>query len=383
MGLSQEQEAVHIQEAGGLKVSESSTARQNRYLMPAEWEKHEATWLSWPKDPLTFPPEILGKVEETYIEMTRALSRGERVKILVDDDAMLKRVSLMVGDSPQVSYLKIKTADVWIRDYGPIFVRRGDGLAAVKWRFNAWGGKYDELKPDDRAGLEVANASGFPVVEPGIVLEGGSIDTNGRGTCLTTKQCLLNKNRNPGLTQEQIEAVLRGYLGFTNFIWLGRGIAGDDTDGHVDDIVRFVDPDTVVCMVEDDLSDKNRPALTENLRVLMEARDEEGDRLRVIPVAMPKKKSGGDEPLPASYANFYIGNSVVLVPTFDDENDAAALSRIKTVFPGRDVIGINCEALVYGFGGLHCVTQQQPSTSGASDVSSSFRHAEFGAVEAR
>jgi agmatine deiminase len=364
-------------------MSEPAKGRPNRYLMPAEWEKHEATWLAWPKDPLTFPPEILDRVEETYVEMTHALSRGERVNILVDDDAMQQRVTTMVGDSPRVSYYKIKTADVWVRDYGPIFVRRGEGLTAVKWRFNAWGGKYDELKPDDHAGLEVANASGLPVEEPGIVLEGGSIDTNGKGTCLTTRQCLLNRNRNPGLKQDEIEAVLRGYLGFTNFIWLGEGIAGDDTDGHVDDIARFVDPGTVVCMVEDELSDKNRPALTDNLKRLMEARDEEGDKLRVIPIGMPKKKLGGDEPLPASYANFYIGNSAVLVPTFDDENDAAALSRIKSVFPGREVVGINCEALVYGFGGLHCVTQQQPSTSGASDILSSFRRVEPKAVEAR
>jgi agmatine deiminase len=337
--------------------------------MPAEWEKHEATWLAWPKDPLTFPPEILGKVEDAYVEMVRALSKGERVNILVDDDEMMRTASAKVGGGFDTRYYKIKTADVWMRDYGPIFVRSGEGLAAVKWRFNAWGDKYDELRADDGAGMEVARATGFPVFEPGIVLEGGSIDTNGSGTCLTTEQCLLNKNRNPGLSKEQIEAALRKYLGFTAFVWLGEGIAGDDTDGHIDDVARFVDPGMVVCMVEDDRDDENNGPLTRNLRRLVSARDEDGDKFRVIPIGMPKKRLGGDDRLPASYANFYIGNSAVLVPTFDDENDAAALSRIKSVFPGREVVGINCESLVYGFGGLHCVTQQQPTLGPRSDGS--------------
>ncbi len=329
--------------------------------MPAEWESHDATWLSWPKDPLTFPPEILGIVEKIYVKMARTLAKGESVKILVDDDAARRRVAKMIGDVSNVAYLRIKTADVWMRDYGPIFVRGPGGLVAVKWIFNAWGNKYDELKPDNLAGLEVARRTGYKVVEPGMVLEGGSIDTNGRGTCLTTEQCLLNRNRNPGLSKSDIEAKLKEYLGFDNVVWLRDGIVGDDTDGHVDDIARFVGPRTVVCMVEEDPRDANFDALRKNFELLRSARDEGGRPLRVVPVSMPRKKVGGEERLPASYANFYVGNAAVLVPTFDDANDGTALSKLESVFPGREVVGINCESLVYGFGGIHCVTQQQPS----------------------
>jgi agmatine deiminase len=333
--------------------------------MPAEWERHDGTWIAWPKDPVTFPPEILGAVEEAYVKMVVALAKGELVNILVDDDAMQNRVSGMVGGAPHVIYHQIKTVDVWMRDYGPIFVRvgRGADLAAVKWTFNAWGDKYDELKADNLAGLEVARKAGYPIVEPDLILEGGSIDTNGRGTCLTTEQCLLNKNRNPDRSKSEIESALRDYLGFTNIIWLKEGIVGDDTDGHIDDIARFVDERTVVCMVEHDPADANFLALQQNFELLNEARDEQGRPLRVVPIEMPRKKVGGEERLPASYANFLIGNSVVLVPTFDDVNDGAALSKIRSAFPGREVVGINCEALVYGFGGIHCVTQQQPSAS--------------------
>jgi agmatine deiminase len=231
----------------------------------------------------------------------------------------------------------------------------------VKWRFNAWGDKYDELKADNFVGLEVARRVGCPILEPNLVLEGGSIDTNGRGTCLTTEQCLLNKNRNPDRTMGEIEATLRRYLGFTNLVWLKEGIVGDDTDGHIDDIARFIDQRTVVCMVEHDPTDENFHALGENRALLERATDEEGRPLRVVPIEMPKKKVGGNERLPASYANFFIGNSAVLVPIFDDVNDDAAVSILKSAFPGKEIVGINCEALVYGFGGIHCVTQQQPS----------------------
>jgi agmatine deiminase len=231
---------------------------------------------------------------------------------------------------------------------------------ATKWIFNAWGNKYDDLKPDDASGREVASATGLEVIEPGFVLEGGSIDTNGLGTCITTEQCLLNRNRNPLLKKADIERVLDGFLGFKNIVWLKSGIAGDDTDGHVDDIARFVDERTVVCMVEDDERDENHAALKSNLEILQSARDERGRKLSVVPVSMPKKMVGDGERLPASYANFYIGNSAVLVPVFGDVNDGPALGAIGKAFPGREIVGINCEALVYGFGGIHCVTQQQP-----------------------
>ena len=332
--------------------------------MPAEWEGHDATWLAWPKDPLTFPEGIIGRVERIYAEMVESLAAGETVNLLVDDAEMERRVSSLIGRPKGVVYHKIRTADVWIRDYGPIFVRRrGDGLAATKWTFNAWGNKYDELKMDNKSGREVAKETGLEVVEPKFVLEGGSIDTNGRGTCLTTEQCLLNGNRNPRYDRRGVEGVLERYLGFTNIVWLKKGIAGDDTDGHVDDLARFVDEGTVLCMVEDREDDENHALLKENLEILRSAEDEGGRNLRVIPVSMPKKKVVGDERLPASYANFYVGNGVVLVPVFDDDNDAAALRTISRAFPNRRVVGINCEALVYGLGGIHCVTQQQPSSA--------------------
>jgi len=338
-------------------MKRSSESGEGKYVMPAEWERHDATWLAWPKDPLTFPPDILGTVEDTYAKMVRALARGEKVNVLVDDEKAKRRVSDIVGGSTNVLYHQVKTADVWMRDYGPVFVRSDEGLTATKWRFN----KYEELKADDGAGLKVAEIAGYPIVTPGIVLEGGSIDTNGRGTCLTTEQCLLNKNRNPRLSRGEIESHLRRFLGFSNFVWLSEGIVGDDTDGHVDDVARFVGPDTVVCMVENDPRDANHAPLKKNLELLESARDERGRRLKVVTVEMPKKKVGGEERLPASYANFYIGNAVVLVPVFDDVNDKAALAKLKAAFPEREVMGLNCESLVYGFGGIHCVTQQQPS----------------------
>jgi agmatine deiminase len=330
--------------------------------MPAEWERHDATWLSWPKDPVTFPSGIIEQVEATYAKMVKSLAAGETVNILVDDDKMQRRVSSILGIRRRVVFHEIRSVDVWIRDYGPIFVRQlGNGLVATKWTFNAWGNKYDELKADNKTGRSVAEVAGFAIVEPKFVLEGGSIDTNGLGTCITTEQCLLNRNRNPRYKRDGIEDVLERYLGFTNVIWLGRGIVGDDTDGHVDDLARFVDERTVVCMVEEDVCDDNFAPLMENLEILRSAKDEKGRTLRVVPLLMPRKKVGGDERLPASYANFYIGNAVVLVPVFGDVNDAAALRTIAGAFPSRKVIGINCESLVYGFGGIHCVTQQQPT----------------------
>ncbi|MDA4122530.1 MAG: agmatine deiminase family protein [Thaumarchaeota archaeon] len=337
-------------------------APSGKYLMPAEWERHEATWLAWPKDPLTFPSEILERVEAIYSQMAMFLGRGERVDLLVDDEKARRRVSRILGGRTNVSLHKIRTADVWMRDYGPIFVREGGGgLVATKWIFNAWGNKYDELKPDNSSGGKVAELTDLPVVRPRFVLEGGSIDTNGRGTCITTEQCLLNKNRNPKYDRAGIEGVLRRYLGFSNVVWLKRGITGDDTDGHVDDLARFVGQRDVICMVEEDRRDENYEPLKENIEALRSARDERGRELRVIPISMPRKKIGGDERLPASYANFYVGNGAVLVPTFDDVNDGAAIKTISRFFPGREVVGINCEALVYGFGGIHCVTQQQPA----------------------
>jgi agmatine deiminase len=334
------------------------------FSMPPEWAKHDSTWLSWPKNPLTFPPEIVPKVEAAYVAMIEALARGERVDLLVDDERTEDRVRSMLS-SKNLAFHRIKSADVWIRDYGPIFVRKGgraQAVAATKWEFNAWGNKYDDLLPDDATGLEVARSTGLRVFETGVVLEGGSIDVNGRGSLLTTEQCLLNKNRNPRLGKAQLERLLHDYLGAESVVWLGEGVAGDDTDGHVDDIARFVNEDTVVCMTEPDADDVNHAALKRDRAVLSSHKDDAGRRLEVVPIAMPREVEGDGGRLPASYANFYIGNSAVLVPVFGDaRRDGAALETLSEFFPGRNVVPVDCRELVYGFGGIHCVSQQQPA----------------------
>jgi len=330
--------------------------------MPAEWGNHEATWLSWPKDPLTFPSDIIGRVEEIYVEMIEALQPGERVDLLVDDLKTEDHVSSMLSSKENLRFHHIHSQDVWIRDYGPIFVKKKAGIAASKWIFNAWGGKYDELLRDNETGGEICRELGGPVFEPGIVLEGGSVDVDGAGTCLTTSQCLLNKNRNPQLSREQISGYLRDYLGITNLLWLGEGIVGDDTDGHIDDIARLVSPGKVICMVEEDPSDENHDALNKNYEILQKMQSQDGNPFEVIPVKMPRKVLDEERKrLPASYANFYIGNSAVLVPIFGERKDEAALSVMSEVFPHKSIVGINCTELIYGFGGIHCVTQQQPA----------------------
>jgi agmatine deiminase len=330
------------------------------YRMPAEWEKHDATWLSWPKDPDTFPPEILPAVEESYVKMVRALAEDEEVRILVDDEKSESRVASKLGRTGRVSFQKMKTVDVWVRDYGPTYVKARD-IAVVKWVFNAWGNKYDDLLPDNEAGERVADSTGLRVFRPGVVLEGGSVDVNGEGSILTTEQCLLNANRNPGLGKERLESVLKENLGVSNVIWLKEGIEGDDTDGHIDDIARFVGPRKVVVAVEEDTADPNHRPLVANRELLERAVDEAGRSLDVVEIPMPKRIDSADRRLPASHINFYIGNGAVLVPTFGGESDGKALRCLEETFPQRNVHGIDCRALVYGLGTIHCVTQQVPS----------------------
>jgi len=332
------------------------------YRMPAEWERHEGTWLAWPKNAETFPGKSLESVRGAFVKIIDALCTGERVHLLVDDEGAERTVLSSVRSRENLVFHRIKSADVWTRDYGPIFAVDG-GIAATKWEFNAWGSKYDDLKPDNETGRLIARSSGVPIFETGLVLEGGSVDVNGRGVILTTKQCLLNSNRNPGVSAASIEAALREYLGATKVIWLDRGVAGDDTDGHVDDVARFVNEDTVMCMVEPDETDENHGPLKSNFELLEASATSEGRKLRVVPIQMPEPIEEECGRLPASYANFYIGNKVVLVPTFRDEADSKALSALEKVFTGRTVIGVDCTELLKGFGTIHCVTQQQPALS--------------------
>jgi agmatine deiminase len=334
------------------------------FHMPAEWESHERVWLSWPHNILTFPS--LEAVEEGYLWFIAAIHQTEQVSLLVPEGDASSRISHLLKDAGidmgQVTLIAVQYADVWIRDYGPTFVvNRGENqLAMVRWNFNAWGNKYDELLADGCIPARMNEILYLPVFEPGIVLEGGSIDVNGRGTVLTTRACLLNPNRNPILSKGDIEKILMEYLGAVKVIWLHNGIIGDDTDGHVDDIARFVGPSTVVCAYEENPEDENYQALLENYDILCNETDQDGEPLTVIRLPMPAPVSDPGRRYPASYTNFYIGNAVVIVPIFDDPNDDPALSILQDVFPDRKVVGINAQAMIEGYGTFHCATQQQP-----------------------
>lgn len=333
--------------------------------MPAEWEMQEAIWLSWPKNRQTFAEEIIGKVEETFVKITKEIASDQKVKILVDDKTQEKRVNEMLiknGVTKNVIFHNIKSSDVWIRDYGPTFVKKQDGkIAAVKWTYNAYGNKYDDLAYDDQAGGEVVKASGKEKIDSGIILEGGSIEVNGKGTLITTEQCLLNQNRNSKLSRSEIENKLKECLGITHIIWLGDGVKGDDTDGHIDDIARFVDENTIVCAYEENTKDDNYQALKNDYETLSKSKDQDGKQLRVIRLPMPKEISNEHGRLPASYANFLITNKKVLLPIFNDPiNDKKAIEILSKAMPNRKIIPIDCTYLVWGFGTIHCSSQQEP-----------------------
>ncbi|MFI5365463.1 MAG: agmatine/peptidylarginine deiminase [Candidatus Binatia bacterium] len=338
------------------------------FRMPAEWEPHAATWLAWPHKRDSWPGNF-APIPAVWVEMVRALAPHETVNILVNDAAAAAavRARLQTADVAMgnVALHLIPTDDAWARDHGPTFVTRDvDGrreLAAIDWIYNAWGGKYPPWERDDAVPQRIAPLLGIRLFEPGIVLEGGSIDVNGRGTLLTTEACLLNPNRNPQLTRAQIEQSLRDYLGVRHILWLGDGIVGDDTDGHIDDLARFVDPSTVVTVLESDRRDDNYARLQANSERLRQMTDQDGGALRVVTLPMPAPVFYDGQRLPASYANFYIANGVVLVPVFDDPNDSVALRTLQEVFPRRRVIGIGARELVWGLGAFHCVTQQQPA----------------------
>jgi agmatine deiminase len=343
---------------------ESKTPRELGYRMPAEWEKHEALWLSWPHDPTTFPNRV-EKAEDTYIKIIKNIHESEKVNLFVRNDEMKQKVTTLFEKNEinlkKICFFKFEYADVWFRDYGPIFVTNRDKeLAMVHWIFNSWGEKYQELLKDRKIPQVINQKMKLTCFEPGIVLEGGSIDVNGKGTMLTTEQCLLNKNRNPQLSKGQIEKYLKDYLRADRIIWLKKGIDGDDTDGHIDDIARFVNPTTIVCAYEENKDDENYAVLKENYEILQKSTDQDGNKLNVIKLPMPKKIGYKKSRLPASYANFYIGNTIVLLPIFGHKNDKIALAIIQEQFPDRKVTGINCSDLVYGLGTIHCITQQQP-----------------------
>jgi agmatine deiminase len=346
--------------------------------MPAEWEPHAATWIAWPHNRSDWPGKF-GPIPWVFGEMIRRIAPGtgstsERVRLLVNPktEPEARRVLTAVGaDLGQIDFLRFPTDRGWTRDTGPIFVRR-DGppaeAAIARFHFNAWA-KYSEWRKDNKIPERAAKQFGYPLhpIRAGkrdVVLEGGSIDVNGRGTLITTEECLLDpavQTRNPGLSREEIEAVLKDALGVSNVLWLGRGIAGDDTHGHVDDLCRFVDPRTVVLCQEANQRDVNYKPLKENRERLAGMRLEDGTALEIVDLPMPAPLVYRGQRLPASYANFYVANAAVLVPTFNDPNDRVALGILAQVFDDRPVIGIHAVDLVWGLGTIHCLTQQEPA----------------------
>lgn len=342
------------------------------FRMPAEWELHEATWIAWPHNRTDWPGK-LASIRWVYGEIVRKIASGEMVRILVDSETHELRargVLTRIGvDISRIEFFRFMTNRSWTRDFGPIFVSRGGEkpeVAIVRFLFNAWA-RYSDFERDDAIQGRIADALGLCVFDvrfknQGVVLEGGSIDVNGRGTLITTEECLLDEItqvRNPGLGRKEIDEILYLYLGVTNVLWLGCGIAGDDTHGHVDDICRFVGPNTVVLCQEDDPLDINYRPLEENRERMEDMQLEDGSKIEVISLPMPDPLYLDGERLPASYANFYISNKAVLVPTFNDPKDRVALGILSEIFSDRSVVGIHAVDLALGLGTLHCLTHEQ------------------------
>tara|TARA_R110000868_G_scaffold37111_10_gene131534 strand:- start:19956 stop:21050 length:1095 start_codon:yes stop_codon:yes gene_type:complete len=338
------------------------------FYFPAEFAEHEATWLSWPHNSDTWP----GKIEtiyKSYCEFIKLVAEGEKVNINVRDKAMAEdaftKIQNAGADMSQVFFYVNPTNDAWCRDHGPAFLlnKESNEKIIVDWGYNAWGGKYPPFDLDDVIPTRIAHQLKLPVSHPEIVMEGGSVEFNGKGTVLTTTACLLNENRNPHLTKKQIEEYLKNYYGVTNILWLGDGILGDDTDGHIDDLTRFVNEDTVVTVVEEDESDENHIPLTENLELLKSLKLEDGSPINIIELTMPKARYYQGQRLPMSYANFYIANKYVIAPVFGDPNDEKALEILQACFPTRKVVGIDSSDLIWGLGSFHCLSQQEPAIS--------------------
>lgn len=353
-------------------ISALPTPRALGFRMPAEWEPHEATWLGWPHETTDWPGKF-PVIPWAFAEIVRHLSRVERVFLLVESREAQSRVRSILKKSganlDAVDFFIAPTDRGWMRDSGPICVRNESGEVAFNnFQFNGWA-KYANHKKDAAVVAKANKKLKRRIWQPHhkghrVVLEGGSIDVNGRGTLLTTEECLLSKvqERNPGFTKEDYAEVFREYLGVTNVLWLKNGIAGDDTHGHVDDLTRFVNPTTVVTILEEDSRDANFAPLQENLALLKTMKDQDGRPLSVETLPMPAPVYFDDFRLPASYANFYIANKLVLAPTFNDSNDRVALNTLARLFPGREVVGIPCRDLVLGLGTIHCMTQQQPAS---------------------
>ncbi len=347
-------------------MSEQTPAAQG-YFFPAEFALHTATWLSWPHNPDTWP----GKIESifpSYAAFIRTLTQGEYVHINVADAAMEQSARILLQEH-QVQMERIRfyhhpTNDAWCRDHGPAFLINPDcrqPKAIVDWGHNAWGGKYPPFDLDDVIPTSIARAYGIPVFHPGIIMEGGSVDFNGEGTLITSTSCLLNPNRNPHLNQQQIESYLMDYYGVRQVLWVDEGIVGDDTDGHIDDTVRFFNADSVITVIEHNRQDANYALLRHNLKQLAQMRLTDGRQLNIVEIPMPDPVYFEGQRLPASYANFYISNLHVIVPTFRCDRDEEALSILQDCFPEREVVGIDSTDIIWGLGSFHCLSQQEPA----------------------
>ncbi|MGC1784724.1 MAG: agmatine deiminase family protein [Acidobacteriaceae bacterium] len=358
-----------------------TTPRALGLHMPAEWAPHSATWIAWPHNPEDWPGKFQ-PIPWVYCDIVRHLSRVEDVHILVNDAAAEKRAHNLLrrcgADLSRIFFHRWPTDRVWLRDSGPIFLssissgNAAPALAVTNWKFNAWA-KYDNWQRDDQIPSHISDLLSVPSWTPHIpmpdgqshrvVLEGGSIDVNGAGAMLTTEECLLSEvqQRNPGVSREQLEQCFHDYLGTEQVLWLNRGISGDDTHGHVDDIARFVDLHTIVAAVESNRADDNYEPLQENLERLRVARTLDDKPYRIVELPLPSPVSFEGQRLPASYANFYIANGLVLVPTFNDPNDRIALNTLAGLFPRHEIVGIHSGDFIWGLGAMHCMTQQQPA----------------------
>jgi agmatine deiminase len=347
----------------------TGTPAEHGFVFPPEWHRHAATWISWPRpEGISFPDRYHESIEDV-IRVIATIARYEPVHLNVPNGnyERIVRDVLEVRRVPvdRIRFHHVPTNENWTRDHGPAFVqRRRRGrveTAIVDWGFNAWGGKYPPYDADDAVPTRLAKELGLPVFAAGIVMEGGAVDFNGAGTVLTTTSCLLNKNRNPGVSRAEIETYLKAYYGQTHVVWLGKGIEGDDTDGHIDDLARFVNERTIVIGIEDDPRDANYDVLREARARLARARDQEGRPFDIVEIAMPRPVVYQKQRLPATYMNFYFVNGALLVPTFGQAaRDRKALAALQRVVPDRKVVGVDCRALIWGLGAIHCLTQQQP-----------------------
>lgn len=335
------------------------------YRWPAEWERHAATWLSWPHNPETWP----GKFEvipSRFAELAKTIARFEPVRILAGGEEVMADAKRYVGGESNIQLFDIETNDAWCRDHGPMFLanekRSLERAAIVDWEYNAWGGKYPPFNKDNAVPSQIAALEKRRRFAPGIVLEGGSVEGNGLGTILTTESCLLNRNRNLNMNRDTVERLLADYLGATNVLWLDRGeLAGDDTDGHIDQLARFVNPTTIVAAWEDRIDDVNHQPLRANFEQLSRMTDQDGNLFSVIRLPLPKPKHYEGNRLPASYCNFYFANGSMIVPQFDDPADAVAIEILQGLCPDRQVVGVASLDLVWGLGSIHCLTQQEPA----------------------